>query len=388
MNSFIVNMPKKIHFNVELPVICKELLSEYGNILLLLPFESMENNHVIISVVDTLSADGKKLIVKKVASELGINALNRLSEELSYEAVDAVLAVGGGSVLDAAKIISAQYTNGGSAEEILNGEISFTKKSLPLYIAPSTHASAEANSIVSVCSEPLRTFKKEIQNRAFIADEILIDPRLCEGGSRTASLNSMMISFVNLIEGYVSKRANPFCDALITNIFADYEKSIYDICANGIDNEQTRATAAYASVVASVTKEHCGRGIVSSLANAVCSVYKIPYGAVCGALMYPATLKSMQKVQMFAPASVTTEKFSRLGALCSGMDYEFDKHHVLLRSLNNNLSDLRDDLKLPALCALGVERESFYNIVSKVLPSETPVDFAESELIDILEAAF
>jgi len=93
-------------------------------------------------------------------------------------------------------------------------------------------------------------------------------------------------------------------------------------------------------------------------------------------------------VQMFAPASVTTEKFSRLGALCSGMDYEFDKHHVLLRSLNNNLSDLRDDLKLPALCALGVERESFYNIVSKVLPSETPVDFAESELIDILEAAF
>ena len=157
MNSFFVNMPKKIHFNISLPTVCGEELAKYKNILLLLPLESMEDDFVINSVVRVLEENGSNIITKKIASELDDKSLDVLFPDLSVTDADAVLAIGGGSVIDAGKILSARYTNSGTISEILAGEVTFANKSLPLYVAPTTHSSAEANSIVSVCSEGRRT---------------------------------------------------------------------------------------------------------------------------------------------------------------------------------------------------------------------------------------
>jgi len=388
MNSFIVNMPKKIHFNVSLPIISKEITSNYENILVILPMSSADNNATVYSTLEILKAEGKNIHMQKISSELSDFQIGRMFDEFKDKNIECILAIGGGSVMDAGKIMSAFITNGGTVEDYINNNIEFKNKSIPLFLAPTTHSSAEANSSVFICSHYIRKFRTEIKDRAFIADEIIIDPSLSVGTSKRASLNAMMISLTHLVEGYVSKNANPFCDALISDTIADFVQSIYDIYVNDVDTKQTRSQAAYSSVIASLTKEHSGCGIIAALANAITEIYQIPYGSVCGSLLYHATLKNMQKTQMFAPKSVATEKYARLASIWSGIGYEYDKHNVLLRSLNHNLMDLKDDLKIPTLSQLGIERDSFYNIVSRVLPSENPVNFAESELIDILEAAF
>ncbi len=381
-------MPKKIHFNVSLPAMISDVLYAYDNILLLLPARSLDGNSAVLSTVRMLENEGKVVDIKKISSELSNIQLEKLLRETEDKNYDCVLAVGGGSVMDAGKFISAAIPNRGSVEDYLDEKVEFAKKSLPLVLAPTTHASSEADSSVVICSHYIRNFRKEIRNRAFIADEIIIDPSLSVGASKRASINSMMITLTRLIEGYVSTDSNRFCDALIADCISDFVQSVYDIYVNDIDNETVRFKAAYASVVASVTREHAGTGIITSLADAITSVYQIPYGAVCGSLLYHATLRNMQKTQMFAPKSLATEKYSRLASIWSGIGYEYDKHNVLLRSLNHNLSDLRDDLRLPGLSQLGVEKDSFYSIVSKVSTSQNPVNFAESELIEILEAAY
>ncbi len=387
MNSFIVNMPKKIHFNVSLPETAASVLCGYENILLIIPSESLEDNAVISYAIKKLE-EKSAVTVMKVSSELSNIQLEKLFRDTKDKSFDSILAIGGGSVLDAGKMLSAYIPNGGSVEEYLEGKVNFVNKSLPLILAPTTHASAEADSSVFVCSHYVRNFRKEIKHRAFIADEIIIDPALSTGSSKRLSINSMMITLTRLIEGYVSTESNRFCDALIGDCISDFVQSIYDIYVNDTDTPSVRFKAAYASVVASVTREHTGSGIITELANAITEMYQIPYGAVCGSLLYHATLKNMQKTQMFAPKSLATEKYSRLASIWSGIGYEYDKHNVLLRSLNHNLSDLKDDLKLPGLSQLGIEKDSFYSIVSKVKASQNPVNFAESELIDILEAAY
>ncbi len=381
-------MPKKIHFNVSLPITSIEVMKKYSDILIILPMSSADNNATVYQTVELLKAEGKNVSILRASSELSDFQLTALFDEAKKISPDAILAIGGGSCMDAGKILSAYITNGGSIEEYLDESIGFFNKSIPLILAPTTHSSAEANSSVVICSHYVRKFKTEIKSRAFIADEIIIDPTLSVGASKRASLNSMMITLTRLMEGYVSTRSNRFCDALIADCISDFVQSIYDIYVNDIDTVESRSKAAYASVVASITKEHCGSGIITSLANAITGVCQIPYGAVCGSLLYHATLRNMQKTQMFAPKSLATEKYSRLASIWSGMGYEYDKHNVLLRSLNHNLSDLREDLNLPSLSQLGVEKDSFYNIVSGVMPSENPVNFAESELIEILEAAY
>lgn len=380
-------MPKKIHFNVSLPKAARQMLFAYSNILVLIN-EGNEEVDSILNVLEGIKAEGKNVTVMTVGPKLTDTAISALFESVDTEHTDAVLAIGSGSVMDAGKILSAYVTNNGTVEEYMNEEITFANKSVPLFIAPTMASACEANSSAVIRSGETGLFVKEIKNRAFIADEIIIDPSLQTGVSKESSLNAMMITLTRLVEGYVSIGANNFCDALIGDCIGDFVESLYDICVNDSDTPESRAKAAYASVIASVTMEHAGCGIVSSLANAVTSVYDIPYGAVCGSLFYHATLKNMQKTQMFAPKSVATEKYSRLASIWSGIGYEFEKHNVLLRSLNHNLSDLTQDMNIPTLSELGIMRESFYNIVSKITPSQSPVNLAESELIDILEAAF
>lgn len=387
MNSFTVNMPKKIHFNVSLPKHARNMLFEYSNILLLVG-EDDNYKEYISNLLEGLNAEGKNVTELSVSDKLTDIGLESLFANIGEEHIDAVLAVGNGSVMDAGKILSAYITNRATTEEYLNEEISFVNKSVPLFLAPTTAGSTEANSSVVILSGETGYFLKEIRNRAFIADEIIIDPVLQMNTSKEISLNAMMITLTRLVEGYVSVTANNFCDALIADCINDFIAAVYDICINDNDSAEARAAAAYASVIASVTMEHTGSGIVSSIANAVTSVYNIPYGAVCGSLFYQATLKNIQKTQVFAPNSVATEKYSRLASIWSGIVYEYEKHNVLLRSLNHNLSDLTEDLKLPGLEELGVRRESIYNIVSKINPSQNPVNLAESEFIDILEASF
>ena len=134
------------------------------------------------------------------------------------EAVDVVIAIGGGSVLDAAKAIAGLLPHGNSVMDHLEGvgkNIPYHGPSTPFIAVPTTAGTgseATKNSVLSVQGPD--GFKKSFRDECLIPEYAVIDPDLLASCPRELVAADGMDAFTQLLESYVSLKANPFIDAL------------------------------------------------------------------------------------------------------------------------------------------------------------------------------
>jgi alcohol dehydrogenase len=113
--------------------------------------------------------------------------------------------------------------------------------------------------------------------------------------------------------------------------------------------------------------------------------YPIPHGAICGAMLLGCTLTNMRKAQKYALNDDTTVRFAKLGSILSGIEYDYDKHDVLLRAVTEEIKTIGSKIKLQSLSQLGVRKDDFYNIVSDTRLNGNPIPLTETDLMEILE---
>lgn len=299
--------------------------------------------------------------------------------------IDVVIGIGGGSAMDAAKAIAGLLRTGNSVMDHLEGvgpELPYEGPSVPFVAVPTTAGSgseATKNAVLSERGEG--GFKKSFRDEQLVAHSAVVDPDLLASCPPAVIAANGMDAITQLLEAYVSTRANPFSDALALSGLEKARDALPAWYAGGDDAEAARADMAYAALLSGIVLAQVGLGSVHGLASPMGAFFPIPHGLVCGTLLSAATRVNIRALEERAPGSAALGKYADAGRLLTG---RHDLDDDIARRALAELFDARTEaLDLPRLGACGVAETDIARIVAASRGSSmktNPVELTDEEI--------
>jgi alcohol dehydrogenase class IV len=325
-----------------------------------------------------------------VSGEPSPNLVDAAVRQFGETQPDVVIAIGGGSVLDAGKAIAGLLRTGDSVMDYLEGvgpEKPYTGPAVPFIAAPTTAGTgseATKNAVLSIQGE--HGFKKSFRNERLVPEYAVVDPDLlssCPPGQIAAN---GMDALTQLMESYVSTRASRMTDALALDGIRAARDSLLPLYENPAAASGARAGMAYAALLSGITLAQTGLGSVHGLASPLGAFFPIPHGVVCGTLVAAATRVNIEAMHAREPANPALEKYTRLAGLLCGTRFPDARkaHDALIELLENWVRRLG----IPRLGRYGVEENDFERIVANSRGSSmktNPVVLTDGEIAAILQ---
>ncbi|NOS74446.1 MAG: iron-containing alcohol dehydrogenase [Methyloglobulus sp.] len=342
------------------------------------------------SFTQSLEDEGMRWQHFTVSGEPSPILIDQAVSQFRVEAVNVVIAIGGGSVLDAAKAIAGLLPHGNSVMDHLEGvgrNIPYHGPSIPFIAVPTTAGTGSEATKNSVLSMPGRDgFKKSFRDECLIPEYAVIDPDLLASCPRELLAADGMDAFTQLLESYVSIKANPFVDTLAWSGMLAVKEGLFSAWEGKEPAaSQGRSAMAYASLLSGITLAQVGLGSVHGLASPLGAYFPIPHGVVCGTLVSAATEVNIKAMQEREPDNKALVKYAQVGRLLTGQT-EMDDANAR-RSLIALLSQWSEQLELPRLHCYGVTQEDFPLIIGNSRGSSmqtNPIVLTDAEINTVL----
>jgi alcohol dehydrogenase len=193
---------------------------------------------------------------------------------------DAIVAVGGGSSMDAAKGISLGAVNPERGIG-LDYTTVFQNPALPIIAVPTTAGTGAEVNAFGVITDVVSHRKFYVGHDSALARAAVLDPELTVGLPAGATAATGMDALTHALESYLSVRANPYSDGIALQVISTVAAYLPRAVTNGADLE-ARAELLLASHVAGVGFSHTGLGLVHGIAHPLGGQFNIPHGlALC-----------------------------------------------------------------------------------------------------------
>jgi alcohol dehydrogenase class IV len=392
MISFQLEFPPKVDFGWGNTNNLPRYISQFGDrALIFTGSNSLYDSGIAGNLFDLLKDGGINYTAHKINEEPSVILIDELAATYRTLPFDCIVAIGGGSVIDTAKAVSVMLFNEGSVADYIErvGDKLLSGKSLPVIAIPSTPGSgSEVNDIAVIVQRGENCFKSYLRGSTLIPRVAIVDPSLLITLTPEKMLFCIMECLSQLVEVYVAKDSNIFTDTLIIDAIKLLISNLDDCVRNSTDTDAIEAIA-YAAMLSGIGSANTHIGMHHGLVLQIGAFYDIPHAAICASVLSSATVVNMRKVQMFDPNSEATARYAMIGAAFSGLDYVYEKHHVLLRAVTQTFQSICDTYQIPKLQELGVEKDDFYKIASAASQSQGDyVELAETEIIEILEMSY
>lgn len=211
----------------------------------------------------------------KVVPNPSADLVTSAMEELRAYGPNQVVALGGGSALDTAKIMAALATNEGPLVDYQWNGKAFSNAPLPFIAIPTT---AGTGSEVTRCAVIMdRDCKKGINSAALFPKTALVDAALMVSLPLYLTATTGMDALTHAIEAYVGLGANPVTDAMAEEAIRLIASSLWRACADGRDLA-ARHDMAVASALAGIAMDQAGLGLVHSLSGPMCTHFHMAHG--------------------------------------------------------------------------------------------------------------
>ncbi len=300
-----------------------------------------------------------------------------------------VVGIGGGSVLDAAKAVAGLLPGGVSVMEYLEdvgAGRAYAGPALPCIAVPTTAGTgseATRNAVLSI--QGSEGFKKSFRHEDLVPAHALIDPDLMASCPPEQIAANGMDALTQLLESYVSPRANPFTEALVEGVTAGLGEALLAWFEGGEGSAEGRSRMAYAALVSGICLAQTGLGAVHGLASPLGAFFPIPHGVVCGTLVAPVTRANLQVLRTRERENPAREKYARIGNLLSGRQHNNPRN--AREALVLTLESWTERLRLPGLGAYGVREADLPRIVARSRGGSmrtNPVVLSDEELTEVL----
>ena len=304
-----------------------------------------------------LSAQGLAWSHTRIGGEPSPQQIDTVVAEFHPQGIELVVGIGGGSVLDAAKAIAALLPYGNSVldhlEDVGRG-LPYPGGPLPLIAVPTTAGTgseATKNAVLSVQGQG--GYKKSFRHDSMVPHIALIDPALLASCPRETMAAQGMDAFTQLLESYVSLRANPFTDALAWSGLEAVAEGFMDALGLGQgEAAQGHAAMAYAALLSGICLAQTGLGSVHGLAQPLGSLFAVPHGVACGTTLAEATRVNLHALKAREPYSPALSKYAAVGRLlCRQADASEEQGQALLLEV---LQDWTERLPLARLGEYGI----------------------------------
>ena len=204
-------------------------------------------------------------------------------------AVDALVAVGGGSVIDTAKAIGIVMTNPEHSNIVsLEGAVDTRNKALPIFALPTTAGTAAEVTINYVITDEVNVKKMVCVDVHDIPTCAIIDPDLMQNMPQLLAASTGMDALTHAMEGYITKAGWLIPDMFHINAMALIYKNL-EKAANEKDDVAIEKMA-YAQYIAGMGFSNVGLGIVHSMAHSLGAFFDTPHG-IANALLLPHVLR-------------------------------------------------------------------------------------------------
>src|SRR5688572_10010670 len=221
-----------------------------------------------------------------ISGEPTLQTITNGAEHARAERCDVVIGFGGGSALDAAKAIAALCTNPGDIFdylEVVGKAQPLTKSPLPVIAIPTTAGTGAEVTRNAVLRSPEHKMKVSLRSPLILPRLAIVDPELTYDLPAALTASTGMDALTQLIEPFVSNRANPMTDALCREGLARATRSLRRVFDDPHD-KTAREDMALASLFGGLALANAGLGAVHGFAAAIGGMFDAPHGAVCAAL--------------------------------------------------------------------------------------------------------
>ncbi len=361
------------------------IIQETGNhVLVVTGAGSLERSGKWDLLVERLAKESIRYCRVAVEGEPSPDFVDSTVSQFRGKGIQVVLAVGGGSVVDAGKAVSAMLPQDASVYGFLEG-IGHGKhdgKKIPFLAVPTTSGTgseATKNAVLSKVGP--QGFKKSIRHDRFVPDVAVVDPELMLSCPPEVSAACGMDAFTQLLESYVSTRASPFTDALAYSGISFLKDSLVSVCTTEGHSIGRRASMAYASLVSGITLANAGLGVVHGLASPIGGLFSIPHGVVCGTLVGAETRVNIEKLRGQEQGNrVALRKYAEIGALVSGRGYKEEDIDPCCDLLIEKIDEWTERLAIPRLGKYGIRASDLDRIARGAGNKNNPVALSEEEI--------
>jgi alcohol dehydrogenase class IV len=337
---------------------------------------------------ETLFHDFKKnsinYTVISIPFEPTPDIIDNAVKELRDEDFKVIVSIGGGSVLDAGKAISAMMKINDPVSDYLEvvGSKVHPGTKLPFVAIPTTSGTgSEATKNAVITRKGENGFKRSLRHDNFVPEIALIDPELTLDCPRDITAASGMDCFTQLTEAYLSSKANQYTDALALEGLKAIKSSLLTSYTDG-RNIEARAGMSFAALTSGICLANAGLGAVHGFASSIGGMYEIPHGLVCGTLMASGNEINVRELRKKADSQPALKKYAILGGLFSDKKDMSDNYYT--DSFIKFLHELTAELNLPGLSEYGVAKNQIGVICRNTDIKNNPVRLTLQDLEDIL----
>jgi alcohol dehydrogenase len=333
---------------------------------------------------------GARWQLVQVGGEPSPELVDQTVQQYKAQCVDVVLGIGGGSALDAAKAIAGLLRPGNSVLDHLEGvgpELPYHGPSTPFIAVPTTAGTgSEATKNAVLSTHGAAGFKKSFRDDKLVAEYAIVDPDLLASCSPQVLAANGMDAHTQLLESYVSTKANPFTDALALSGLEAARDGLLPWYEGTGDAGDCRSKMAYAALLSGITLAQVGLGSVHGLASPLGAFFPIPHGVVCGTLVAAATRVNIEAMRAREPNNPGLKRYADIGRLLSRQALP---DQAALSALLETLEDWTRRLQLPRLSAYGVTQADFERIAANSRGSSmktNPIVLTDTEIQQLLAA--
>ena len=343
---------------------------------------------------------GRAATLNRLLAEQGIARLNlAIAGEPKLEDVEQgvrlarsegcnlVIGFGGGSAIDAAKAVAALTTSGGDLLdylEVIGRAKSLISPPLPLLAVPTTAGTGAEVTRNAVLFSPEHRVKVSLRSPLMLPRVALVDPELTHDLPAGLTASTGLDALTQLIEPYVSSKANPLTDSICVEGIRRAARSLRRVFDNGAD-KSAREDMALASLFGGLALANAGLGAVHGFASPIGGMFPAPHGAVCAALLPHVMEANLIALRERAPRGEALRRYNEVARLLVGSDRVGAAEGVTW------VEDLCAHLKILPLRRFGISAGDAPAIVAAALKASSmktnPIELTVEELRETLERA-
>ena len=300
---------------------------------------------------------------------------------------DVIIGLGGGSVLDTGKAIAALATNPGDILdylEVIGKGQPLLYAPLPYVAIPTTAGTGAEVTRNAVLESTEHHVKVSLRSPLMLPRIALVDPELTYDLPPAVTASSGLDALTQLIEPFVSVKANPMTDAICREGIRYAARSLRRAYANG-DDKEAREGMSIASLFGGLALANATLGAAHGFAGPLGGMLHAPHGALCARflpLVMEANIRAMETRQPEHPA---LERYVEIAQILTGSP------DAAALDGAEWAGELVEELKIPRLSAYGMTTEDFEEAIQKTEKASSfkgnPVTLTAKELTSILEQA-
>jgi len=300
---------------------------------------------------------------------------------------DLVIGFGGGSVLDGGKAIAALLTNGGDPLdylEVIGRGQPLSQPSAPYIAIPTTAGTGAEVTRNAVLASPEHQVKVSLRSPLMLPRLALVDPELTHSLPPEVTASTGLDALTQVMEPYVSNRANPLTDALCREGMRRAARSLHRAYEQS-DDAAAREDMALTSLFGGLALANAKLGAVHGFAGPIGGMFPAPHGAVCARLLPHVMAVNVRALQERSPGSEALRRYDEIARILTGNEEATADDGVAW------VQELCQALQVPSLASYGMTPADLTVVIEKASVASSmqgnPIQLTPDEMREILTQA-